>query len=94
MDNARLYVGNLSFSTTEASLRALFEARGSTVQSVSVVSDRETGKPRGFAFVEMSSRADALQALTSLNGTELDGRQINLSEARERSNPKSTNAGR
>ena len=79
----RLYVGNLSYNTTEMGLRDLFGQLG-TVADAKVVMDRETGRPRGFAFVEMSSDAEAMQAIEQVNGRELDGRAINVSEAQER----------
>lgn len=77
----KIYVGNLSFSTTEDALRALFEEHGE-VQSASVVMDRETGRPRGFGFVEMTDSGQAQAAITALNGKELDGRQLTVNEAR------------
>ena len=80
----KLYVGNLSFNTTEEALRNLFEADGRRVEEVVIVTDRDTGRPRGFAFVQMSTPTDAENAIAALNGRELDGRQINVSEARER----------
>jgi cold-inducible RNA-binding protein len=80
----RLYVGNLSFSTTEQALRDLFAADGRKVAEVTVVADRATGQPRGFAFVEMGSQSDAEAAISSLNGREVDGRTLKVSEARER----------
>jgi cold-inducible RNA-binding protein len=80
----RLYVGNLSYNTTEMGLRDLFGQLG-TVADAKVVMDRDTGRPRGFAFVEMSSDAEAQQAIEQLNGRELDGRAINVNEAQERS---------
>jgi RNA recognition motif-containing protein len=80
----KLYVGNLSFNTTEETLRNLFEADGRRVEEVVIVTDRDTGRPRGFAFVQMSTPTDAENAIAALNGRELDGRQINVSEARER----------
>ena len=80
----RLYVGNLSFNTTEDSLRSAFEADGRSVREVTLVIDRETGRPRGFAFVEMSSKADGVSAMQALDGSSLDGRQIKVSEAKER----------
>jgi len=79
----RLYVGNLSYSVTEADLREVFAEAGS-VEDVKVVLDRDTGRPRGFAFVEMSSDAEAGKATESLNGRDVQGRAINVSEARER----------
>lgn len=80
----KLYVGNLPFSTTEDELRSAFGAHGS-VQSVSVIMDRETGRPRGFAFVEMSDSSGAQAAIRALDGTQLGGRSLKVSEAQERS---------
>ncbi|MEA2700241.1 MAG: hypothetical protein QOI66_4512 [Myxococcales bacterium] len=80
----RLYVGNLSYSVTEADLREVF-AEGGNVEEVRVVLDRDTGRPRGFAFVEMASDAEATAAMTALNGRDVQGRAISVSEARERS---------
>jgi cold-inducible RNA-binding protein len=79
----RLYVGNLSYDTTEMGLRELFGQIG-TVADAKVVMDRETGRPRGFAFVEMSSDQEAQTAIGQLNGREVDGRAINVNEAQER----------
>jgi len=79
----RLYVGNLSYNTTELGLREAF-AQAGTVAEVKVVMDRETGRPRGFAFVEMSTDQEAQTAIQQLNGRELDGRAINVNEAQER----------
>jgi len=79
----RLFVGNLSFETSEADLKELFATAG-TCASVAVIRDRSTGRPRGFAFVEMGSDEEAQQAVTKLNGAELGGRNLNVSEARER----------
>ncbi len=78
----RLYVGNLPFSATEESVRALFSKHG-TVEKVSLITDRETGRPRGFGFVEMSS-ADADRAIQALNGTDFGGRPLRVNEAQER----------
>lgn len=80
----RLYVGNLSYSTTEADLRDAFAATGHDVADVKVVLDRDTGRPRGFAFVEMATDDGARTAMESLNGKDLQGRTIAVSEARER----------
>jgi RNA recognition motif-containing protein len=80
----RLYVGNLSYSTTEADLRDAFAATGHEVTEVKLVLDRDTGRPRGFAFVEMTTDAGAANAIESLNGKDLQGRSIAVSEARER----------
>ena len=87
----KLFVGNLAFSTTGADLEALFASAG-TVESASVVSDRETGRSRGFGFVEMSSAAEATKAIQDLNGRDVGGRQINVSEAKERE-PRSGGGG-
>jgi len=77
----KLYVGNLAYSTTDASLREAFSASG-TVESVNVITDRDTGQSKGFAFVEMSSDSEAQSAIQALNGTTVDGRQIKVNEAR------------
>ncbi len=76
-----LYVGNLPHSTTEAELRQVFEAHGA-VEKVSLVTDRETGRSRGFAFVEMNNPAEADKAIAALNGTELGGRTLTINEAK------------
>ena len=76
-----LYVGNLPHSTTEAELRQLFEAHG-PVDKVSLVTDRETGRSRGFAFVEMTNPAEADKAIAALNGTQLGGRALTINEAK------------
>ena len=80
----KLYVGNLSFSTDSASLENLFSQYGEIV-SVNVITDRVTGRARGFAFVEMESESAAQAAISGLNGTELDGRQLRVDMAQERS---------
>jgi len=76
-----IFVGNLSFRASEAAVRSLFEAYG-TVSRVNLVTDRETGQARGFGFVEMSVNADADRAIVGLNGRELEGRALNVNEAR------------
>lgn len=76
-----IFVGNLSFGTTEASIRSAFEQYG-TVDRVNIVTDRDTGQARGFAFVEMADTAEGDRAITSLNGADLDGRSLNVNEAR------------
>ncbi len=76
-----IFVGNLAFGATESSVRSLFEPYGS-VERVSLVTDRDTGRSRGFAFVEMTDAAEADRAITALNGSSLDGRQLNINEAR------------
>jgi len=78
----KLYVGNLSFNTTESSLRTLFEADGRRVEDVAIVTDRDTGQSRGFAFVQMGSPEDAKAAIEALNGRDLDGRTLTVNEAR------------
>ena len=80
----RLYVGNLSYNVTEPELKDVFGENGRNVKEVKVVLDRDTGRPRGFAFVEMTTDAEATQAIETLNGREIQGRPINVSEARER----------
>jgi RNA recognition motif-containing protein len=80
----RLYVGNLSYGVTEADLREVFAEAGDVVD-VKVVLDRDTGRPRGFAFVELGSDGEATRAIEVLNGREVQGRAMNISEARERS---------
>jgi cold-inducible RNA-binding protein len=77
----KIFVGNLSFGATEDAVRSMFEAFG-TVDSVSLITDRDTGQARGFGFVEMSNNAEADRAIAELNGQELDGRSLNVSEAR------------
>jgi cold-inducible RNA-binding protein len=79
----RLYVGNLAYSMTETDLRDLFTDAG-TVTEVKLVMDRDTGRPRGFGFVEMDSEAAATNAISSLNGREVQGRALNVKEAAER----------
>jgi len=78
-----IYIGNLSFDTTEDQLRQTFEEFGE-VNNVNIIKDRYTGEPRGFAFVEMSDQDDANSAITGLNGRELNGRTINVNQARPR----------
>jgi len=76
-----IFVGNLSYQTTQDDLQNAFSAYGS-VERVSIVTDRDTGQPRGFAFVEMSESNAAQTAISQLNGTELNGRTLNVNEAR------------
>ncbi|MEO8702480.1 MAG: RNA-binding protein [Kofleriaceae bacterium] len=80
----KLYVGNLNYNTTEDSLRQAFGADGREVTSVAIIMDRETGRSRGFAFVEMATPEGASQALQALDGQDLDGRMLRINEARER----------
>jgi cold-inducible RNA-binding protein len=76
-----IFVGNLSFQTTQDDLVAAFSQYGN-VERVNIVTDRDTGQPRGFAFVEMTERRDAETAISQLNGAELNGRTMNVNEAR------------
>jgi RNA recognition motif-containing protein len=84
----KLYVGNLSFGTVEDDLQRLFSQVGS-VESIAMVTDRDTGRSRGFAFVEMSSKSEGEAAIAKFNGSELDGRSLTVSEAK----PRETNGG-
>lgn len=84
----KLFVGNFSFSTTEADLQALFSSYGA-IESVAVVTDRQTGRSRGFGFVEMNDRGEAEKAIEALNGKDFGGRTLNVNEAR----PKTDNGG-
>ncbi len=81
---ARLYVGNLSFQTSEDTLRSAFEQSGGKVLEVKIVTDRDTGQPRGFAFVEMQSAAEAQAVMAAWDGKQLDGRSLKVNEAQER----------
>ncbi len=85
----KIYVGNLSFKTSEDELRAMFAVHGQ-VDSVSIITDPGTGRPRGFAFVEMGNDGDAEKAIAALHNTDVGGRQINVNEAR----PKRDGGGR
>ena len=87
-----IFVGNLSFGTTEDALRALFEAYG-VVERVNIVTDRDTGQPRGFGFVEMTNDAEGEKAIAALNGRELGGRDLNVNEARPKSDRTSGGGG-
>lgn len=78
-----IFVGNLAFSTTDQALRQLFESYGA-VDTVNILTDRDTGRPRGFGFVEMPESAAAKAAIEGLNGTELDGRALTVNEAKPR----------
>lgn len=80
----RLYVGNLPFSADDHQVRELFEQNGRTVTEVKLITDRDTGRPRGFGFVEMGSSEDADSAIRELNGTDFGGRALTVNEARER----------
>ena len=87
-----IFVGNLSFGATEGSLRSLFEQYG-TIDRVSIVTDRDTGQARGFGFVEMANDAEGDRAISELNGRELDGRAINVNEARPKADRGSGGGG-
>ena len=78
-----LYVGNLAFTTTEQELRSLFETHGA-VERVSIVTDQQTGRPRGFAFVEMTNPEEADKASAALTGTSLGGRSLKVNAAKEK----------
>ena len=81
----KIYIGNLSFDATEEKLRRAFESYGE-VTNVNMITDRDTGKPRGFAFIEMSGQSEATAAIAGLDGQELDGRTLKVNEARQREN--------
>ncbi len=81
--STKLYVGNLSFNTSNEDLQELFGQAG-TVESVNIVEDRDTGRSRGFGFVEMSSKEEGAAAIEQLNGKEIDGRSLTVNEARPR----------
>ena len=83
--STKLYVGNISFNTSNQDLIELFSASG-TVESANVVEDRETGRSRGFGFVEMSTKEEAQAAITALDGKECDGRNLKVNEAKPREN--------
>ena len=83
-----IFVGNLDFAATDSSVRSMFEQFG-TVDRVNLVTDRDTGRSRGFAFVEMSSNEEANRAIAGLNGADFEGRALNVNEAR----PKSQDGG-
>ncbi len=88
-----IFVGNLSFGATESSIRSLFEAHG-TVERASLVTDRDTGRSRGFAFVEMSDSREAEAAINALNGVELDGRALNVNLAKPKTERSGGGGGR
>jgi len=90
--STKLYVGNLSFSTSTQDLDQMFGEVG-TVLSSNIIEDRETGRSRGFAFVEMSSAEEAQNAISTLNGKEVDGRELTVNEAKPRENRASSGGG-
>ncbi|MFH1515312.1 MAG: RNA-binding protein, partial [bacterium] len=79
----KLFIGNLSFQSTEGSIQKLFESFGE-VDSCNLITDRDTGRSRGFAFVEMSNSEEALKAISQLDGSEIEGRNIKVNEAQDR----------
>ena len=83
--SSKLYVGNLSFDTSDQDLEKAFGECG-TVESVNIIEDRDTGRSRGFGFVEMSSQEEAQTAISELNGQDLDGRNLKVNEAKPREN--------
>jgi cold-inducible RNA-binding protein len=83
--SSKLYVGNLSFNTSTQELEQMFAEFG-TVESTNIIEDRDTGRSRGFAFVEMSSKEEAQNAISALNGKEIDGRELKVNEAVDRDN--------
>ncbi len=91
MNSKKLYVGGLPYSVTEGTLQEIFAAHG-TVESATVISDRMTGRSKGFGFVEMSSQEEAQAAIDKLNGTDLEGRNITVNEAKPRE-PRSGGGG-
>ncbi len=80
----RLYVGNISYKTTEELLKESFEKDGRSVVDCKIITDRETGRSRGFGFIEFSSEEEAKSAIEAMNGTELDGRELRVSLAHEK----------
>jgi RNA recognition motif-containing protein len=89
----RLYVGNLSYETTDAALRQMFEAHG-TVRSAQVIMDRDTGRSKGFGFVEMGSDQEAQAVIAALNGQQIDGRALTVNEARPKTEGGGQGGGR
>jgi RNA recognition motif-containing protein len=87
-----IYVGNLSFGATEDSVRSLFETHGA-VERVNIVTDRDSGQPRGFGFVEMTNDGEGEKAIAALNGTDLDGRTLNINEAKPKTDRPSGGGG-
>lgn len=87
-----IYVGNLSFGATEDAVRSLFAAHG-TVERVNIVTDRDSGQPRGFGFVEMTNDGEGEKAIAALNGTDLDGRTLNINEAKPKTERSSGGGG-
>jgi RNA recognition motif-containing protein len=78
-----IYIGNMSFDTTEEQVRQAFEGYGE-VSTVKIITDRDSGQPKGFGFVEMASKDEAMAAISGLNGQEMNGREVNVNEAKPR----------
>src|SRR5215468_9016039 len=93
MSNNKLFVGNLSFNTTENDLQDTFAAHGTVIEA-NLMTDRENGRPRGFAFVTMSSPEEAKKAIDALNGASLDGRNLTVNEARPKTERSGGGGGR
>ena len=87
-----IYIGNMSYDTTEDNLRQAFEGFGE-VSTVKVITDRDSGRPKAFAFVEMNGNDEAMAAISGLNGKELNGRELNVNEAKPRDESARTNGG-
>ena len=87
-----IYIGNMSFETTEDQLRQAFEGYGE-VSTVNIIADKYSGESKGFGFVEMSIKSEAISAISGLNGQELDGRTLNVNEAKPRNNGGNRNGG-
>jgi cold-inducible RNA-binding protein len=87
VNSAKLYVGNLSYDTSEASIRTAFEAHGE-VASINLITDRDSGRPKGFGFVEMGSADEAQKAIGALDGTQMDGRALKVDVAKEQAPPR------
>jgi len=90
----RIYVGNLPFSADESTVKSLFEQNDRSVTEVKLITDRDTGRPRGFGFVEMANSEDADKAISDLNGYQMDGRALTVNEAKERSESGGGGGGR
>ena len=87
-----VFVGNMSFEATESGLRSIFEPFGE-ITRVQLITDRDTGRARGFGFVEMSNDADAAKAIAALNGTQMDGRALNVNEAKPKTSGSAPRGG-
>ena len=92
MSSMKLYVGNLAYQTTESELRDLFSAYGE-VESVRVITDRDTGRSKGFGFIELNGRTEGEKAIAELNGKEVDSRQLKVNEAKPRTDNRGGGGG-